>query len=99
MSTVAVFIDLKKAFDTLNHEIVVNKLCHYGIRGIVLEWIVCYLGKRKQFVQINDLSSEHKTIRYGIPQGSVLGPKLFKIYINKPLSVIIDSHYHAPFIC
>ena len=82
MSTVAVFIDLKKAFNTLNHEILVNKLYHYGIRGIVLEWIVSYLSKRKQFVQINDISSEHKTIRCGVPQGSVLGPKLFNIYIS-----------------
>ena len=57
MSTVAVFIDLKKAFDTLNHEILVNKLYHYGIRGIVLEWIVSYLSKRKQFVHINDITS------------------------------------------
>ena len=76
--TVAVFIDLKKP---LTHYLV-NKLYHYGIRGIVLEWIVSYLSKRKQFVQINDISSEHKTIRCGIPQGSVLGPKLFNIYIN-----------------
>ena len=82
MSTVAVFIDLIKAFDTLNNEIVVNKLHHSGIRGIVLEWIVSYLSSRKQFAQINDKSSENKTIRCGIPQDSVLGPKLFSIFIN-----------------
>ena len=82
MFTVAVFIDLKKAFDTLNHDILVNKQYHYGIRGIVQEWIVSYLSKRKQFVQINDIRSEHKTIRCGIPQGSVLGPRLFNIYTN-----------------
>ena len=74
MSTVAIFIDIKIAFDTLNHEILVNKLYHYGIIGIVLEWIVSYLSNRKQFVKINDISSEHKTIRCGIPLGSVLGP-------------------------
>ena len=82
MSTVAVLIDLKKAFDTLNHEILGYKPYHYGIRSIVLEWIVSYLSNRKQFVQINDISSEHKTITCGIPQGSVLGTNLFSIYIN-----------------
>ena len=82
MSTVAVFIDLIKGFDTLNHEILINKPYHHGIRGIVLEWIVSYLSKIKQFVQINDISSEHKTIRCGISQGSIPGPKLFNIYIN-----------------
>ena len=75
MSTVAVFIDLTKALDTLSHEILVYKLYHYGIRGIVLEWIVSYLSSKKQFVQINDISSEHKTIRCCTPQGSVLGIK------------------------
>ena len=82
MYTVAVFIDDKKAFDTLNHEILVNKLYHYEIRGIVLESIVCYLSNRKQFVQINDIGSEHITMRCGIPHGSVLGTKLFNIYIS-----------------
>ena len=79
---IEVFIYLKKAFDTLNYEILVNKLFHYGIRGIVLEWIVSYLSNRKQLLQINDISPEHKTIRCGIPQGAVNGPKLFNIYIN-----------------
>ena len=81
MSTVAVFIDLKKALDTLSHEILVNKLYHYGIRGIVQEWIFSYLSSRNQFVQINDINFEHKTIRCCTPQGSVLGIKaIYYIY-------------------
>ena len=83
MSTIGVFIDLKKAFDTLNHEILVKKLEHYGIQGIASKWIISYLTSRKQYVNIQDTSSEHKEILCGIPQGSTLGPKLFIIYINE----------------
>ena len=75
MSTVAVFIDFKKALDKLSHEILVNTQYHYGIRGIVQEWMVSYLSSRNQFVQINEISFEHKTIRCCTPQGSALGIK------------------------
>ena len=77
-----IFIDLKKAFDTVNHTILLKKLEHYGIRGIPLKWFESYLLNRKQYVSINGYSSEELILRHGVPQGSVLGPLLFLIFIN-----------------
>ena len=77
-----IFIDLKKAFDTVNHKILLQKLEHYGIRGNILKWFESYLKDRKQYVFYNGVSSDIKTINCGVPQGSVLGPLLFLIYIN-----------------
>ena len=79
---VGVFVDLQKAFDTVNHTILIEKLKHYGIRGIANEWFKSYLTNRHQFVSINGTDSEIRHMEFGVPQGSVLGPLLFLIYIN-----------------
>ena len=77
-----IFIDLKKAFDTVNHTILLKKLEHYGIRGVPLQWFESYLSDRKQFVSVNGHSSDELEIKHGVPQGSVLGPLLLLLYIN-----------------
>ena len=80
--TIGVFLDLAKAFDTVNHEILLKKLEHYGIRGIALEWFQNYLTNRKQMVKYKSEKSDSLTIKCGVPQGSVLGPLLFLVYMN-----------------
>ena len=80
---IGLFIDLSRAFDTLSHKILVNKLYKYGIRGIALEWIKDYLLNRKQYVVYNNTKSKMYGVEIGVPQGSTLGPLLFLIYVNE----------------
>ena len=82
LSTIAVFIDFSKCFDTLNRDILIKKLEIYGVRGVPLDLLKSYLENRYQAVKVNNVMSNFMPINVGVPQGSVLGPILYLIYVN-----------------
>ena len=95
--TILCLLDLSAAFDTIDHTILLKRLKHeLGINGVVLEWFSSYLSDRTQCVVVDGVRSGDKILKYGVPQGSVLGPVLFTMYM-RPLSNIIsrfDLLYH-----
>ena len=88
-----IFLDLAKAFDTVDHCILLGKLEKLGIRGPLLHWFKSYLSHRYQCVSIDGVLSEPVLMKFGVPQGSVLGPLLFLIFINDITKVSNKFHY------
>ena len=89
-----VFIDLQKAFGTIDHSILLKKFKHYGIRGLANQWFKSYLPSRTQFASVNGYVSATRDMKYGVPQGSVLGPLIFLMYIDDLHNAIKFSTVH-----
>ena len=81
-ATAMILVDLQKAFDTLDHGVLLEKMKYFGFRASVIKWFESYLSNRKFLVCIDNVFSEAGTLKYGVPQGSILGPLLFLLYVN-----------------
>ena len=100
LHTGLVFIDFKKAFDTVCHKILMTKLAHYGIRGVAFKLLSSYLSGRQQYVNFKQTKSNHKEIKYRLPQRFSLGPLLFLIYVTSlPNSVNCTPRLFADDTC
>ena len=95
-ATGVIFLDLKRAFETVSHEILINKLASYGIKDNELDWFKSYSCNRSQAVHVYSFLSDFETYNIGIPQGSTLGPLLFIIFVNcLPVVVICKTVMYA----
>jgi len=86
-----VFLDLRKVFRLVDRNILLKKLEWYGVKGVVLRWFKSYLENRTQRIKFNGMLSDPIAVRLGVPQGSILGPLLFLLYINDLVKVICDN--------
>ena len=101
MHTGMILVDLQKAFDTLDHRVLLEKMKYFGFRTSVIKWFESYLSNRKFLVCIDNIFSEPGALRYGVPQGSILGSLLFLLYVNDLFQSLSDagSYLYADDIC